>query len=74
MKPLIPDFFPLQTGATHSIPPEENLGTVGAPVFLHNDPEKDIKVLNALQDELQTVANLRFPLPLLPIAASPLFF
>ena len=53
MKPLIPDFFPLQTGATHSIPPEENLGTVGAPVFLHNDPEKDIKVLNALQDELQ---------------------
>ena len=54
MKPLIPDFFPLQTDTAHTIPPEGNLGAGGAPEFLHNDPEKDIKVLNALQDELQS--------------------
>ncbi len=42
MKPLIPDFFPLQTDTAHTIPPEGNLGADGAPVFLHNDPEKDI--------------------------------
>ena len=54
MKPLASDTFPLTTNDTSASNQGSNVDAVCIPEFLHNDPVKDTKVLNAIQDELLT--------------------